>query len=291
MKKQTDKGNFRNKKVYVSAGSRGIGFSIALRFAELGADIAISSRKPERLQQAKRKINNRLVERYDRNKVNKILTIEGDLTLHAEQERITKMLKGNDFLPDIFVCNAGYPEKVKIEKVTYSQWNKGIESILTQAVFTAKHFIPNMKQKVFGRIFYISSIHSKIPDILPPDFFIASITRAALLPLTKMIHNQYADSGVTAFTLLLGYMDTPALRNIAMGIDPDNDLSDSKTRIDSKSFPWVPKYNEWEQTIPCKKIGDLNHLADLVEFLSSRAALYLGGSPISFNGGLDKCIL
>jgi len=282
---------FKNKRVYISAGSRGIGFSIALRFAELGADIAISSRKTARLQEAKSKITNRLREKYNKNKVTKILTIEGDLALHAEQERIIRVLRENDFLPDIFVCNAGHPDKVKIEEVTYSQWNKGIEAILTQAVFSTKHFIPNMKQKGFGRIFYISSIHSKIPDILPPDFFITSVTRAALLPLTKMIHNQYADLGITAFTLLLGYMDTPASRNIAMGVDPDNDLPHLAAQIDSEDFPWSSKYNEWKQTIPCKKIGELNHLADLVEFLSSRAALYLGGSPISFNGGLDKCIL
>ena len=134
-----------------------------------------------------------------------------------------------------------------------------------------------------GILYYIIPI---IEDSVPPGN-----PTPEIIIMIMILMIGYIFGAITAFTLLLGYMDTPASRNIAMGVDPDNDLPHLAAQIDSEDFPWSSKYNEWKQTIPCKKIGELNHLADLVEFLSSRAALYLGGSPISFNGGLDKCIL
>lgn len=160
--------------------------------------------------------------------------------------------------------------------------------ILTQAVFATQRFAPEMAKRGFGRFLFISSILAKYPGLMAPHYFLSCLARSALFALAKLIQAQYAGNGVAAFTLALGYVDTPLLRNMALGEPLD---ADAPPFAPGNAQPWRPKYDEWSASIPAGRIASAEELAEVVAFLVSPAADYLNGTVFSFAGGLDTSII
>lgn len=266
-------------KAYVSAGSRGLALAAALSLARAGAQIAISSRDGRRLSEAKDQI---LAEVPNAS----VLTVVADLSSVDDQEHVLTVLEDEAFSPDVFVCSAGHAARKRLEDILRSEYEAGIEMILNQAVFATQRFLPAMATRGWGRIIYVSSIHAKYPNALPPEFILSSIARCGLLSLTKAIQSEYASAGIAAFSVALGYIDTPMLRNAAIGRDVDaNELESNGER------PWLPRYAEWSRSIPAGRIAAASEFGDLVGFLASDAADYLNGQLFNFSGGLDGGIV
>jgi len=266
-------------KAYVSAASRGLAFEAVKALAREGAELAISSRNADRLDQAKSSI---LTEMPNA----KVLTIVADLSTAEGQDHVLKTLDANCFSPDVFVCSAGHAARKRIEEIDRLEYGSGLAMILDQAVFTTRAFLPRMVARGWGRIIYVSSVHAKYPSVLPPEFFVSSIARCGLLALTKFIQQQYAATGIAVFSVALGYVDTPMLRNAALGRSVD---SDEPGALDEAR--WAQRYAEWVRSIPAGRIADASEFGDLVRFLVSDPADYLNGQVFNFSGGLDGGII
>ena len=78
--------NFKNKNVFVTAGSKGIGFEIAKNFSKSGANVIISSSNLNNLKKAKKKI-------LQTNKNAKVVTIKYDQEKSGFPKYILKMIK------------------------------------------------------------------------------------------------------------------------------------------------------------------------------------------------------
>lgn len=273
--------HFRAKpSVYVSAASRGLGLAIAQRIALSAGRLAISSRGnhlDEALELLRRE-----------NPVAEIIGVRGDLSTAEGQEAILGQLADAAFEPDVFVCNAGHPERATIEELSRESWGHGMEMILGQALFATQRFLPGMAKRGFGRLIYISSIHAKVPRALPPEFLTTALARSALFALVKSVQQKYIRRGVAAFSVGLGYVDTPMLRNAATGRPIDGPPPDV---AQGQAAPWQATYEEWAETIPAGRIASSQELAEVVAFLTSPAADYLNGQILHFSGGMDGCIL
>jgi len=266
-------------KAYVSAASRGLALAAAKALAGEGAELAISSRNAARLMHARASI-------LADNPTAKVMTVVADLATEEGQEHVLKTLELSGFLPNVFVCSAGHAERKRLEEVNRSEYRAGLGMILDQAVFTTQALLPAMASLGWGRLIYVSSIHAKYPNALPPEFFLSSVARCGLLALTKAIQRQYASAGIAAFSVALGYVDTPMLRNAAVGRSADSDEPDIVDRAQ-----WSNRYEEWSKLIPAGRIADASEFGDLVRFLVSDAADYLNGQAFSFSGGLDGSII
>jgi len=262
--------------VYVSAGSRGLAFDIAHRLVRDGANVALSSRSADNLKEAKEALLND-------NPATEVITLTGDLSSADGQEHILDALDDRDFAPDVFVCSAGQPPDVRVDSISREQWNHDVEMILGQAVFAARRFAPAMAKQGYGRFFFVSSTYAKVPD---ETFITSSIPRAGLFALSRAITAQYAARGVASFPLCLGFVDTPLLRNMAIGRDAD--APDPATS--SPEEAWQSQFAKWAEDIPAQRIGSPQELAGLVAFLTLPAAGYLSGTVMSFSGGLDNTL-
>lgn len=264
-------------KVYVSASSRGLAFDIAQHLAREGADVALSSHNQDRLESARSKILRDSPQAT-------VLTIPTDLSSIKDQERLLRELERQNFSPDVFVCSSGQPLDTRLNSLSREQWAHDLEMILGQAVFAAQRFAPAMSERGYGRFIFISSTYAKSPK---EDFFTSSVARAGSFALSKSLMFQYASRGVASFVICLGFIDTPLLRNMAMGRDfnaPDPAEQDG-------SESWNVQYNRWAEAIPAKRIASPAELANLVSFLISPSAGYLNGNVLSFAGGLDGGLL
>lgn len=272
----------RPLKVYVSAASRGLAFAIGRRLAQDGAHIALSSRNQKRLELARDHI-------LRESPQSSILTIKGDLSIADDQERVFEVLEQKEFSPDVFVCSAGQTAPSTVETVTRPEWQYGVDMILSQAVFGVQRFVPAMARRRFGRVIFLSSIIAKYPNIQYRDYVVSATTRAGLFALAKSVQGRYASEGVAAFTIALGYVDTPLLRNLALGLPGD---ADAPEPTPDGEQPWRRRYDEWSnEFIPAKRIGSPQELAEVVAFLISPAADYLNGAVLPFAGGMDGGIV
>lgn len=261
---------------YVSGSSRGLSFEIARQLAIGGANVALSSRTPAHLEAARSEILTAAPQ-------SRVLTIPGDLSRTIDQDRILGTLDSEDFRPDIFVCGAGHPSLSRLGSISRPDWGEGLEMILGQAVFAAQKFAPLMAEKGYGRLIFLSSIYAKSPV---SDYFMSSMLRPGLFALSKMIGEEYADRGVASFVICLGFVDSPMVRNLALGREQDAPSPEAST-----SASWNSRYEEWAAQIPAKRIASPSELAKLVGFLVSPEADYLNGTVFSFSGGLDRGLL
>lgn len=263
-------------RVYVSASSRGLAFEIARRFARDGACIALSSHSISHLDAARKII---LTESPHA----QVVTIQGDIGSADDQGKILALLDREGFSPDVFVCSSGHPKEGRLATLSRADWASELEMILGHAVFASQRFAPAMAERGFGRLIFLSSLYAKAPN---HDFFISSLARSSLFALSKMVGSEYADRGVAAFVVCLGFIDTPLLRNRALG-RPHDDPEPEATFLES----WSAKYGKWTDEIPAKRIASPSELAQFINFLTSAEAEYLNGNVFSFSGGMDKVII
>jgi 3-oxoacyl-[acyl-carrier protein] reductase len=267
------------RRVYVSAASRGLGFSIARTFFRQGAEVALSSRSSAHLAAARSTL---MGERPG----GRVLCIEADLGRIEDQERAFGILQSEGFAPDVFVCGAGQPPDVSLEGLTREQWVYDLEMVLGQAVFGAQRFAPAMAERGYGRLVFISSTVAKSPQ---RGFITSSIPRAGLLALNKVLSQQYAAQHVASFVVHLGFVDTPLLRNMALGRPWEGPAPENP---DEGNLPaWDEQFQKWAAEIPARRIGSPDELAEIVAHLATPAAEYLAGSTLSFAGGLDAFLL
>jgi 3-oxoacyl-[acyl-carrier protein] reductase len=266
--------NTKRLKVFVSASTRGIGYSVAARFAREGCDIAICGRDTKRLEEARRKLT-------EINSCSNINVYLADLSDRTQQDELFRSLDQDGFHPDIYICNTGQPARTRLTELNREQWDTETEMIIGNAVFASKQFVTHMAENHFGRFIFISSTYAKSPG---SHFLAGSIARGGLFVLSKAIVDQYASNGIASFVLCIGYVDTPLLRNMALG----NDFDAPDPALTCSGNEWITKYSDWSTTIPSGRIASADELAEVIHFLSTPAAEYLNGSVLSFSGGLDK---
>lgn len=266
----------RPRNVYACASSRGVAFEIARQLAMGGDNVALSSRSAEHLDRARAAIQ--AVAPHAR-----IETVVTDLSWVDGQARALDRLEALGFVPDILVCGAGHPQNRRLSLLTRSSWQNDLEMILGQAVFASQRLVPLMARSGFGRLVFLSSIYAKAPE---PDYFMSSLARSGLFALSKTICEEYGCRGVSSFVICLGFIDTPMVRNLALGRKPD---APEPTPVDADS--WREKYEEWAGRIPVRRLASPTELAKFVEFLLSPEAEYLNGNVFSFSGGLDRSIV
>lgn len=263
-------------KAYVSASSRGVGFEIARQLAQDGASIAMSGRDRSHLDTARSTI-------LAKAPGVQVLTAPGNLASPADQESILATLDAHDFAPDIFVCGAGHPKARYLSSLSRTDWESDLEMVLGQAVFATQKFAPSMAERGFGRLVFLSSIYAKTPQ---RDYFMSSLARSGLFALSKMVGEEYADRGVASFVVCLGFVDTPMVRNLAIGRPQDAPEPEP-----TAAAAWEAKYEEWAADIPANRIASPDELAKFVAFLTTPEAEYLNGTVFSFSGGLDRALI
>lgn len=184
------------KKAIVTASTDGIGFAIARRLAQEGAQVLISSRKPENVEKAVKKL------------CKENLNVKG-LTCHVSNAEQRKTLFEEACSwggLDILVSNAGAnPQIGPVLDSTEKAWDKVFDVNVKASFLLAKEGLPLLRKSKAGRIIFISSICGFQPfDLLG----IYSVSKTALLGLTKAASLQLAVDDITVNSVCPGIIQT-----------------------------------------------------------------------------------
>ena len=155
--------NLKDKKVFISGSTKGIGFETARLFLEEGAKVIINGRTNKSVQDALSLLNNENVSGL----------VADFIDVHQVKNLIDSI--PNDI--DILVNNVGIFQGKDFNDETVEDWNDHFKVNLMSGVQLSKHFLPKMIKRDWGRIIFISS---ECATLVPSDLLSYSVSKASI---------------------------------------------------------------------------------------------------------------
>jgi 3-oxoacyl-[acyl-carrier protein] reductase len=236
----------------VTGASQGIGFGVAKSLAAEGVRVLMNARNEKTLFEAVEKIRLAGGEAFG---------IPGDVSSSKQIETLFEKARVVLGSPDILVVNAGGPPTGKAATLSDEAWAKGYELTLMSAVRLARAALSDMQAKSWGRIINVTSLSVKQPITNLP---LSNAFRAAVTGFAKTLSREVAARGITVNNVAPGYTDTERL----------NELFDTE---EAK--------HAFAQSIPAKRLGQVDEIAAAVTFLASQQAAYITGQTVVVDGG------
>ena len=242
----------KGKTAVVTGSGRGIGKSIAMKLASLGANVVIndipsSTYADETCEEIKAMGVESIVVKGDVRNIDDVKNLV-DTTV--------KTFGG----VDIFVNNAGITRDGLMLRMSEDDWDMVMDINLKGAFNCIKTVVRPMMKKKSGSIINIASIVGVMGNAGQANY-VAS--KAGLIGLTKTTAKEFASRGIRCNSVAPGFIRS-AMTDV---------LSDE---VKQKYF----------DAIPLGKFGETDDIADVVAFLASDMSKYVTGQTINVDGGL-----
>lgn len=242
----------KEKVALVTGGSRGIGKAVALKLAELGADVAIvATSKSEAAEKTLEELNKTGV------KANLyVCDISDDKQV---KETVDKVLLDYKKI-DILVNNAGITKDKLLMAMNEEDIDSVIDVNLKGTLYMTKACIrPFMKQRS-GNIINISSVVGLMGNAGQANY---AASKAGIIGFTKTVAKEYGARGIRCNAVAPGYIIT--------------DMTDELSQESSDNI---------KKMIPSGRFGKPEDVANLVAFLAEDESSYITGEVIKVDGGM-----
>ena len=173
----------QNKRAVITGGSDGIGFAIAKKFVQNGAEVIIIGRDEQKLQNAKKSLN-----------TDKVLTISADLSDITSLKKVTDEILSQWDGVDILVNNAAVALFKEVEDISYNEIER-VFKLNVHAPFLMVQNLLNSLKKREGNIINMSSYlsHKMLPN-RPASIY--STSKGAVDAMTKSMAFEFGRSKV-----------------------------------------------------------------------------------------------
>ena len=244
--------DFSNKVAIVTGSARGIGQAIALKLAEVGANVVVNDvGEAESLEAVAAEI--RAMNRQS-------LAVIADVSSPTDVARLVETTVSTYGRVDILVNNAGITRDQLILRMSDEDWDTVINIDLKSAFLCSRAALRPMIKQRWGRIINIASIIGLIGNPGQANYAAA---KAGIIGLTRSIAKEVASRGITANAIAPGFIDTKMTQ-----------LLDE------------PQRQELLQHIPVGYLGSPRDVAEAVAFLASEEARYITGQVLTVDGGM-----
>ena len=254
------------KNAFVGGSSKGIGKAIAQKLAELGANIILTARTENMLEE--------VVESLDTSKGQfhsyVVLDFSDRASVKTAIEQITK-----DVEIHILINNTGGPAGGSITDATEEYFLNALNNHLLCGHILVQSVLEGMKKVGYGRIINVISSSVKEPIV---GLGVSNTTRAAVASWAKTLASEVGQYGITVNNLLPGFIDTERLRYVLNIRATNQGVSDEEMQ------------KRMEAQIPIGRFGNTEEIANVAAFLASPAASYLNGINVPVDGGKMKSL-
>lgn len=243
----------KNKVALITGAGRGIGKAIALRFAEEGADVAITDLNVSPEVEAFVKELEALGVRAKAYASNAADFAEAHKTveeIHKDFGRI-----------DILVNNAGITRDGLMMRMTEEQWDLVINVNLKSAFNLIHAVTPIMMKQKSGSIINMASVVGVSGNAGQANY---SASKAGMIGLAKSVAKELGSRGIRANAIAPGFIIT----------DMTHALSEEVRK-------------QWESQIPMRRGGTPEDVAGVAVFLASDLSAYVTGQTIHVCGGMN----
>lgn len=245
-------GLLEGKTAIITGGSKGIGRSIATKYAQEGANVAFTYLSSEEKALA---LESELAGLGVKAKAYK-----SDASQFEAAEQLIKDVTEEFGSFDILINNAGITKDGLLMRMSEEQWDQVLEVNLKSCFNLTKAALrPLMKQRS-GSIINISSIVGVRGNAGQANY---SASKAGMIGFTKSVALELGSRGVRANAIAPGFIAT--------------EMTD---KLDEKMV------KQWEEGIPLKRIGQAEDVANTAVYFGSDMSAYVTGQVLLVDGGM-----
>jgi 3-hydroxy acid dehydrogenase / malonic semialdehyde reductase len=190
--------DLKDKTVFITGASSGIGKECAIEFASAGANLLLAARRTDRLNE----LSIELTKKYNI----KVKSIKLDVRNYNEVKDIISSLEDDWKEIDILINNAGLARGFsKIYEGSINDWEEMIDTNIKGLLYVTRQVLPNMVEKKHGHVINIGSIagHETYPF-----GNVYAATKFAVTALTKSIRMDVLDKNIKVSTIDPGLVET-----------------------------------------------------------------------------------
>lgn len=241
----------KGKTALVTGASRGIGAAIAVKLASAGANVAVIYNGSEEKAQA---VKTQIIEEYGV----KAETYRCDVSDLAQCKQTAAEVSEAFGRIDILVNNAGITRDALLMTMEEEDFDSVLATNLKGCFHMIKACSRSFIRNKYGKIINISSVSGLMGLAGQANY---SASKAGVIGLTKAVAKELGGKNVCCNAIAPGFITT----------DMTKDLQAEE---------------EFLKSIPLKKLGKPEDVANLALFLASEASDYITGEVIRIDGGL-----
>lgn len=238
----------KQKTVFVTGSSRGIGKEVAIAFAKAGANIVLNARS---------QVSEDLVNDIKSYGV-EVLVLLGDVSSFTESKEMIEAAKAHFGTLDVLVNNAGITKDQLLIRMSEEDFDTVNDINLKGTFNMCRHAVPIFLKQKSGSIINMSSVVGEMGNIGQVNYV---SSKAGVIGLTKAIAREVGARGITCNAITPGFIET--------------DMTDELSETVKETML---------ANIPLKRFGQAEDVAQAAVFLAQ--AKYVTGHVLSVNGGL-----
>ena len=242
----------KDKKVLITGAARGIGKAVAIEMARQGADVAFTDLKiDDQANETLQEIRAMGV---------KSVAFASNAASFEETHRVVEQVLQEFGRIDILVNNAGITRDNLVLRMSEQQWDMVLDVNLKSAFNFIHALAPVMVRQKGGSIINMSSVVGLSGNAGQTNY---SASKAGLIALTKSVAKELGPRGIRANAVAPGFIVS----------EMTDQLSDAVKK-------------SWTDTIPLRRGGTPQDVANVCVFLGSDLASYVSGQVIPVCGGM-----
>jgi 3-hydroxybutyrate dehydrogenase len=250
----------KGKTALVTGSTSGIGLGIAKALAEQGANIMMNGFGEKDAAMAQVKAFGVEVDYHG-----------ADMSKPSEIEAMMQATEKRFGTVDILVNNAGIQHVANVEDFPVDRWDAIIAINLSSAFHTTRLAMPGMKQRNWGRIINLASVHGLVGSAQKSAYVAA---KHGIVGLTKVTALETAQTGVTCNAICPGWVLTPLVQKQV-------DARAEKDQVNNEEA----KKRLLSEKQPSGEFVTPEQLAALAVFFCSPAATQIRGVAWNMDGG------
>jgi 3-oxoacyl-[acyl-carrier protein] reductase len=242
----------QGKTALITGASKGIGRSIAIKYAEQGANVAFTYLSSVEQGQA--------LEAELASKGIKAKGYRSDASNYAQAEKLVSDVIADFGSLDILINNAGITQDTLLLRMTEEQWDKVINVNLKSCFNTVKAATKQMMKQKSGSIINMTSVVGLKGNAGQANY---AASKAGIIGFTKSVALELGSRGIRSNAIAPGFIET----EMTAVLDPKTVQS-------------------WRDAIPLKRGGKPEDVADACVFLGSDMSSYISGQVLQVDGGM-----
>lgn len=263
------KTRFTDNVVWITGAGSGLGAEMARRFALEGADVALSGRRLDRLEEVAETV---------RSAGRQALTVPCDVRDDAAVDRAAAQIEEHFGRIDTVVANAGFSVSGRIETLGADDWRAQLETNVIGLTNTVRSSLPALRRSK-GRLVLIGSVAGLVTT---PGVGAYHASKFAVRAIGETLAKELHGSGVTCTTIHPGFVASEIAR-----VDNKGVYDASRRDMRPHALMWQPddaarvmvnaiykRKREFTFTGHGKIAGFLGrHFPGMVHFVVTRAAV------------------
>mgnify|MGYP000412352377 CR=1 FL=1 len=244
--------DFKDQRVIITGGTRGIGRGLTQAFLNAGATVIATYTSNDDAANEFKKENEQYSDRLDVQKF--------DVTDVGAVKDFFNYLDDKYPSLEVLVNNSGIRQDSMLAMMQDEQWARVMDVNLNGTFYMSREVISRFMSNRYGRIIQMSSIGGNLGLSGQANY---AASKAGQMALTRSLSKEVAKKKITVNCVCPGFIETESIA----------DLPEEQVK-------------EYKKMVPVKRFGKVEEVASAVMFLASKEASYITGTSIEVAGGL-----